>query len=176
MNAIHIREARREESVDIHNLYRMVARKPGGLARLETEIDANYIVTIQQNATLSGLMLVALERSGNEQLLVGEIHATTPPLYCFSHVLSDLTIVVHPDRQGSGIGRALFNEFMARVQSEFPDISRVELISRETNIKARKFYESLGFKQEGILRGRIKNIDGSLESDIPMAWTRSGQA
>ena len=35
------------------------------------------------------------------------------------------------------------------------------------------FYESLGFRQEGEFLSRIRNIDGSLESDIPMAWTRS---
>jgi len=54
-----------------------------------------------------------------------------------------------------------------------PDIQRVELISRESNRKAILFYESLGFRQEGEFVSRIRNVDGSLESDIPMAWTRS---
>ena len=172
MEAIQIREARREDAGDIHDLYRSVARKPGGLARLETEIPHDYIAKLQQNAALSGLMLIATERSGGDTLLVGEIHAITPPLYCFSHVLSELTIAVHPERQGSGIGRALFIEFMQRVQKDYEHITRVELISRESNTKALSFYESLGFEREGAMRNRIKNIDGSLECDIPMAWLR----
>ena len=43
---------------------------------------------------------------------------------------------------------------------------------RGSKRKAIAFYESLGFVQEGKFRGRIRNLDGSLEADIPMAWTR----
>ena len=40
----------------------------------------------------------------------------------------------------------------------------------DTNERALAFYESLGFSREGELRDRVLNPDGSLESDIPMAW------
>ena len=53
-----------------------------------------------------------------------------------------------------------------------PDITRVELIVRQSNDRALRFYESLGFQREGELRLRIRNPDGSLDADIPMAWIR----
>jgi ribosomal protein S18 acetylase RimI-like enzyme len=48
----------------------------------------------------------------------------------------------------------------------------VELIARESNAKAIAFYQSLGFVIEGRFERRIRNPDGSLEADIPMAWLR----
>ena len=53
------------------------------------------------------------------------------------------------------------------------EVLRIELISRESNRKAIQFYESLGFRREGEFGSRIRNVDCSLESDIPMAWIRS---
>ena len=173
MTTIHIREAISTDAGAVHDLYCAVARKPGGIARLESEIDSNYIDRIMQNAASSGLMLLATEDTGGKTQVIGSIHAYSPGLYCFSHVLSELTIAVHPERQGSGVGRRLFDQFMERINSRFPHITRVELISRESNSKAITFYQSIGFVKEGELRARIKNLNGGLESDIPMAWLRS---
>jgi len=53
-----------------------------------------------------------------------------------------------------------------------PEIRRIELIARESNRKALAFYTSLGFELEGKMINRIKNLDGSLDSDIPMAWIK----
>jgi putative acetyltransferase len=52
------------------------------------------------------------------------------------------------------------------------DIERIELISRESNLRAIQLYKSLGFKIEGRLENRIKTSAGELISDIPMAWQR----
>jgi len=172
MTTIHIREAVSTDAGAVLDLYRAVARKPGGIARLESEIDSNYIGRIMQNAAASGLMLLATETTAGNTRVIGSIHAYSPGLFCFSHILSELTIAVHPDRQGSGVGRRLFGQFMENINNGFPHITRVELISRESNSKAIAFYQSLGFVKEGAMRARIKNLDGSLESDIPMAWLR----
>jgi len=61
---------------------------------------------------------------------------------------------------------------MDDVRNKQPDILRVEFIARESNQREIRFYESLGFEQEGVLSSRTMNLDGSLESDIPMAWTQ----
>jgi ribosomal protein S18 acetylase RimI-like enzyme len=58
------------------------------------------------------------------------------------------------------------------VTEEYPHIKRVELIARESNEEAIRFYESLGFSVEGKMKSRIRNVDGTLEADIPMAWIR----
>ena len=153
----------------IRRLYERVAARPGGIARLENEINDDYVEGFHRNADIRGLELVAETRSGE---IVGEMHAYTPGPFCFGHVLSELTIVVDPEYQGQGLGRELFERFLSIVRREFRGIHRVELIARESNGGAIRFYESLGFRQEGALRGRIRNIDGSFECDIPMAWTR----
>jgi putative acetyltransferase len=46
----------------------------------------------------------------------------------------------------------------------------VELIARESNLKAIELYQSLGFLIEGRLEMRIKTTDNHYEADIPMGW------
>ena len=150
-------------------LYQKVARIPGGLARLEREVERPYVESFIFSSLSRGLGFVAISE---EEKLIGEIHAYSPELFCFSHVLSDLTIAVDPDAQGTGVGRQLFGKLMQWIVERMPEISRVELIARESNEKAIDFYESLGFIREGIFKDRIRNADGSLEADIPMGWTR----
>jgi ribosomal protein S18 acetylase RimI-like enzyme len=165
-----IRTATADDAVAIFNLYRHVAAIPGGLARLEGEITLEYVNNFLCRSLANGLVLVAEDADG---YIIGEIHVYSPGIFCFSHVLSELTIAIDPTRQGNGIGRQLFQSLLGRVIDERPDIMRVELIARESNKKALRFYKSLGFVPEGRLAGRIKNVNGSLECDIPMAWHSS---
>jgi ribosomal protein S18 acetylase RimI-like enzyme len=153
----------------IFRLYKGVAENAGGIARLADEVSEEYVESFVSKTIATGVGFVAVD---SESTIVAEIHAYSPGIFCFSHVLSDLTIVVDPQFQGTGAGRVIFETLLYTVADERPDISRVELIGRESNEKALKFYESLGFVREGILRGRIKNLDGTIESDIPMAWSR----
>ncbi|MBN2344627.1 MAG: GNAT family N-acetyltransferase [Deltaproteobacteria bacterium] len=117
-----------------------------------------------------GVALVATAMNG---IVVGEVHASSSGLFCFSHVLTDVTVAVDPDYRRQGIARSLFESFFAEIAKRLPHISRVELISRESNTAAIHFYEQLGFVREGRLEGRIKNMDGSFEADIPMGWNRT---
>lgn len=167
---MQFRTATMDDLSQVLSLYKRVAAIPGGIARLDDEVDESFVRAFLSKANANDLALVASDESGEVR---AEIHAYTPGIYCFSHVLSDLTIVVDPCTQGTGLGRLLFERFLTFVREDHPEISRVELIARESNRKAIRFYESLGFCQEGILLSRIKNIDGSMESDIPMAWVRA---
>lgn len=150
-------------------LYRDVAAIPGGLARLADEITDDYINHFMTCAAERGLQYVAVDATGR---VVGEIHAYSPGQFCFAHVLSDLTVAVHPDHQGQGVGRQLFTRLLDQVSDEWSHILRIELIARQSNAGAICFYRSLGFEVEGELHERIRNLDGTYESDIPMAWTR----
>jgi putative acetyltransferase len=138
------------------------------LARLHAEITQEYIQGFVANSCNAGLIFVV---ESNGQLLA-EIHAYKSRLFCFAHVLSELTIAAAPKAQGRGVGRFLLQQFMEHIRLNMPDVLRVELIARESNRKAIGFYESLGFRQEGCFNHRIRNVDGTLESDIPMAWCR----
>ena len=163
-------EIKIDHCASVLDLYRRVAAHPGGLARMADEIDENYISNFINKTIDQGLGLIAVDR--NRQV-VGEVHAYKPGLYCFSHVFSDLTIAVDPNFQSKGIGRKLLNLFLSKVIDTYPEITRVELIARESNKKAIQLYQSLGFIVEGKLSGRIRNIDNTFESDIPMAWIRA---
>ena len=153
---------------DILALYNKVAEIPGGLARLQSEINDEYIESFIKRSLDRGICLIARNELGE---LVGEIHVYAPNLYCFSHVFLELTIAVHPGGQGKGLGRKLFSRLINEVKEQYPDILRIELVARESNKRAINFYESLGFQVEGKFYARIKNVDGTFESDIPMALT-----
>ena len=166
-NQFDIRLSKSEDFSGVLSLYRAVAETSGGLARLSSEITSGYVEQFFHATTSRGLGLVAVTKS---EEIIAEIHSYCPEVFCFSHVFTDLTIAVHPSVQSSGIGRAIFEQFLSIVASERTYISRVELIARESNWRALAFYETLGFVREGEMRGRVLNADGSIESDIPMAW------
>ena len=165
----HIRSAQLEDAQGIRQLYQAVARIEGGLARVESEISEDYVLHNLSSGLTKGVCLVAVQ----EDQIIAEIHAYPPFPKVFAHVLSDLTIAVHPQFQGGGVGRAIFTQLLTHVREQKPNIQRVELIARESNQKAIRFYQSLGFEIEGAMRGRIRRPDGSFEADIPMAWLRS---
>lgn len=166
---MHIRSAAIEDLSLIKELYRNVARKEGGLARTEQEITEPYIAHFLTRSIDSGLILV-VEHPQDPGALIGEIHAYHPAPAVFKHVLSNLTIAVHPDFQGKKIGRTLFTIFLEEVGINRPDIGRIELFARESNQKAIKFYQSFGFQIDGRFEMRIRNSDGNYEADIPMSW------
>lgn len=161
-----IEKSRIENWPEILDLYRKVALISGNLARSSEEISGEYVKNFLKKSHETGLSLIAFDSMN----IIGEIHAYKLEPRVFSHVLSELTVAIHPDFQGKGLGRALFSAFLAEVETTRPEILRVELISRESNLKAIQFYESLGFQREGRLEKRIGLGDGFFEADIPMGW------
>lgn len=162
--------ARIEDKMELVALYRAVAAIKGGLARAEEEITEEYVEHFLRKSHKTGVILVA-RQNGTGQV-IGEIHSYAIGPSVFAHVLGELTIAVHPNHQGSGIGKALFTELLRRVENDRPDILRVELIARESNRRAIEFYQKLGFQIEGRLANRIRSTVGGYEADIPMAWQR----
>lgn len=166
-----INSANPQDRGEIFTLYRAVAANEGGLARTAEEISEEYIVHFVGKSLESGLCLVARETDGDS--IIGEIHCYALGPRVFAHVLGELTIAVHPDKQGLGVGKRLFTELLRRIEQERPDILRVELIARESNRKAIEFYQKLGFHIEGRFEHRIRSVGGGYEADIPMAWLRA---
>ncbi len=165
---------RRSNLIDIpliEQLYKNVAAVKGGLARTESEISREYVEHFVSKSIVNGIQFVATDSDTNT--IVGEIHCFGTGISTFAHVLGDLTIAVHPEFQGQGIGKLLFEELLNDVRTNRPNILRIELIARESNERALRFYATLGFQQEGRLVKRIKSVDGGFEDDIQMAWHRS---
>lgn len=166
---MHIRNAVEADCSSIKQLYRYVAGHSGGLARTESEITDEYIQHIFNQSSTAGMILV-VEHPDKANELIGEIHAYRPGPKAFDHVLSHLTIAIHPDFQGKKVGRTLMTIFLEEIGLHHPEIGKVELITRESNQKAIRFYQSLGFLIEGRMEMRIKSADGCYEADIPMGW------
>lgn len=68
-----------------------------------------------------------------------------------SHVALLRTLAVDPDAQGRGIGQAMVQDALLHLRAD--GIRRVELYAESDNARALRFYEKLGFVQEGRLRG-----------------------
>lgn len=150
-------------------LYKAVAKAGGSIARQEAEITADYVSHFIARSLETGLIIVG-EHPENPDELIAEVHAYKAGLNVFNHVLSELTLVVHPAHQGKKIGRTIFTIFLEEVGRNRPDIGKVELLTRESNTKAIALYNSLGFKVEGRMEMRIKTPQGLYEADIPMGW------
>jgi ribosomal protein S18 acetylase RimI-like enzyme len=166
---MHIRTADVNDFLKLKSLYLEVARHEGGIARLEDEITDDYINNFIKKSLASGLILVA-ENPDNEHQLIAEIHAYKAGIKVFDHVLSELTLVVHPYFQGKKLGRTMLTIFLEEVGVNKPDIGKVELIVRESNLKAIELYQSMGFSIEGRMEMRIKTTLGLYEADIAMGW------
>jgi ribosomal protein S18 acetylase RimI-like enzyme len=168
---IRIEPAQIGDATEILELYRDVAAVEGRLARAADEVSAEYVRGFVARSMANGIILVA--RIANESRVAGEVHAHPLGPRAFAHVLGELTIAVHPIRQGRGIGRALIKALVDAVTFKCSHVQRVELIARESNAKAISLYENLGFRAEGRLVNRILGRDGQYEADIPMAWVRA---
>ncbi len=164
-----IRSAQRQDHGAIVALYRAVAAIPDGIARTPEEVTDDYVAGFMGRAAANGVELV-FEEDGR---ILGEIHASGVGIASLAHLLTDLTIAVHPLAQGKGVGRALFEGLLGHVTGAMPHISRVELFARDSNVKARALYASLGFVEEGRLRARVNNSRGEPETDTVMGWLRA---
>ena len=163
-----IRKAQANDHGRIVRLYRDVASVPDGIARTPGEVNDAYVSGFMHKAEADGIELVCEENG----LIVGEIHASRVGIASLGHLLTDLTIAVAPQAQGRGVGRRLFQALLDEVTTNMPHITRVELFARESNVKARALYESLGFVEEGRLRARVNNAKGEPETDTIMGWLR----
>jgi ribosomal protein S18 acetylase RimI-like enzyme len=161
-----IQKAELKHKSELLQLYRKVAKISDGIIRNEDEINGDYISDFITNSINSGLILIGTINGK----IVGEIHAYTPNIFAFQHILTDLTIIVDPDNQGKGFGRKMFEDFLKKVTTELTHIKRIELYTREHNERNVKFYQSLGFINEGRQKDKIYISELEFETPLHMAW------
>lgn len=102
--------------------------------------------------------VVALDRRAGGRL-VGALTAEREARQKVQHTAHLVGMMVAPDCQGRGIGRALLSETVARLRTE-PGISLVTLSVTADNLPAVRVYERCGFERYGCLRGAIRLPDG----------------
>jgi len=167
---MHYRTADESDIPRLVKLYKAVAKIPGNLARQEQEMTEEYVSHFVHKSLTKGLIIVG-ENEADPDELIAEVHGYVSDLQAFSHVLGDVTFLVHPDHQGKGIGRTIFTIFLDEIANNRPDVGKVELYTGENNMKAIGLYQSLGFMIEGRLEMRFRNPEtGSYEADIPLGW------
>ncbi len=157
---------------DLHKLvilYKAVARQEGGIARLEHEVTEDYVEHFLTESLASGLIIVG-ENPDDADQLVAEMHGYKSGLKVFEHVLSDVTVLVHPLFQGRKIGKTLMMIFLDEIVRNRTDIGKVQLFAREGNPRAIALYQSVGFRIEGRFEMAIRTPDKNYEADIPMGW------
>jgi ribosomal protein S18 acetylase RimI-like enzyme len=164
-----IRHANATDYNKIYTFYKKVAEAPIGIARSPEEITQAYIKNFMADAAETGIELVVDNPNNNEEI-IAEIHCHKLGPKIFNHVLSELTIAVHPDFQGQGLGKKIFTYLLEFITSNRPDILRVELFVQESNERAIELYKKIGFIPEGRFQKRIPGKENILEADIPMAW------
>jgi len=148
------------------DLYRAVAAAGGGLARAVDEIDAPYVRAFLDRAQPDGVSRAIWLPDGT---LAAELHAHRMVPRQFAHVLTDLTVAVHPDWQGKGLGAMLFQAAIDAARTMAPPVTRLELMVREGNAGAIALYKRLGFVIEGRFAGRVRLPDGTIEDDLAIA-------
>jgi ribosomal protein S18 acetylase RimI-like enzyme len=166
---MEFRTAKIEDWPKIKELHLAVSKQKTGIARWEDEINDAYVKRFMAKALEEGLMIIAEDPDGSGKI-IGEIHASKSKVRVFCHLMTDLTILVHPEFQGIKIGRTLFTIFLEEIVTNRPDIGKVELFTRESNQRAISLYQSLGFVIEGRLEMRIKTPEGTYEADLAMGW------
>jgi putative acetyltransferase len=164
MSGVTIRSTTPADAPAILDLHIAAASRGGGLAREPDEMNLAAIEGALARPFRNGVALTAWI----DGVLAGEIHASRLGPRQFDHNLTDLTVAVHPDGQGRGIGAALFEAMFAEAAKLTPAIERIELFCREGNEPAVRLYQRLGFVIEGRFPRRVRLSDGTVEDDLAM--------
>lgn len=164
MSGVTIRATTLADAPAILALHLAAASRGGGLAREPDEMSLPPIEAALAKALATGVALSAW----NGEAIAGEIHASRLGPRQFDNSLTELTVAVHPDFQGRGIGGLLFEALFAEARKQ-PGLTRVELFCREGNAHAVRLYQRLGFVIEGRLVRRVVLADGTVEDDLAMA-------
>ena len=163
-DGIEIRPTTPADAPAILMVHLAAASRGGGLAREPDEMDLAGIEASLARPFQNGVALIAWI----DGRPAGEIHASRLGPRQFAHNLTDLTVAVHPDFQGRGVGAALFEALFVEAGKLTPAIERVELLCREGNAGALRLYQCLGFVIEGRFPRRVRLSDGTIEDDLAM--------
>ena len=161
---MQIRAATIQDAPSLWQAEVTVAAIPGRLVSRPKELLLPAFVAKIGALSERGSYVVAVEG----ERIVG--HAVLEPmsLAAIAHVLR-LTVVVHPGHSGRGVGTALVSH-LQRIAQAAPDVHKLELLVRQTNARAIRLYERLGFVEEGRFKQRVRRPDGSFIDDVAMAW------
>lgn len=166
-HTVNIRSITRQDAVVRHKFFCDISRAQIGMIHSADEIDEDPQESLEQIDDFfymrRGLWLIAENEKGD---IVGEIDITVKPWRRIRHV-GALTMGVAPSVQGQGLGNLLLEEALkwAKVQG----LTRIELYTFSSNIKAQNLYIKHGFIKEGTRKNYIRLDNGGYEDDYLFA-------
>ena len=158
-----------EEANITLKLYQKVATRGGGIARVFTDAAQDNYTQGFIDSKKPGKQLVIVARNMDGKI-TAELYCFSPSSKSFSHVLSDLTIVVASFNNDQGLEEKIFAHLLEYLENSRPDILRVELLVREENLSLLALYKTLGFELEGRFANQIYNSQKQFEAGIQMVW------
>ena len=116
-----IRKATINDIWQIYNLYKTVAIvNLGSLTQQEDEITLEYVSDTVRKGMTRGLILV-IENDGQ---IVGYFKAFTSEFRTLAHVLTNATMMIHPEWQGRDYGSKLINAYLQEISANMSHILR----------------------------------------------------
>ena len=159
-----LRDARLTDAPMLCAGERATVATPGFLVSQPDEFrEEDFSARIALLADGRGKYLVA-ERDG---VVIGHVCLWPMPLANLAHVVR-LDICVYPGFTDHGVGRHLLDALIDWAKGR-DEVRKIELLVRAGNARAIHLYRSFGFIEEGRLRGRIRQPDGSYMDDLTMA-------
>lgn len=161
-----LRSIKLEDYILRHQFFCELSKDQVGMIHSPHEIDPDPAESYEEIQGFlnkkRGLWLVAIL---NDEI-IGEIDIQVKAWQKCRHVGS-LSMGVSPRFQGIGLGRLLL--FEAIKWSKVQGLSRIELFTFASNLKAQNLYKSFSFVVEGMRKNYLKHPDGSFENDLLMA-------
>ena len=162
-----IRKATLSDIGQIYHLYKIVAIvNQGNLTQESDEITLEYVNNTVRKGLQRGLILV-IEKDKN---IIGYLKAFTSEFRTLAHVLTNTTMIIHPEWQGREYGSNLINAYLEKIKANMPHILRFELLPHQSNQRAIRFYQRHGFVQESLAEQKIRNVKGNFEPEVTLVW------
>lgn len=166
LSVVKIRKATVGDREDIAEIYRAISRSVEGISRRPHEITDTYVYSLLNKKEADIVFLVAVDE---DERVLGAVHGIKNGLEAYSHILSDLTVLVRPGFQSQGIGHKLAFAFLDHIFHQRSDVLRVEMEVIDA-LNRIQIYESVGFIKEGAPKNRIRRPDGTFSDSVLMAW------
>lgn len=162
-----IRKANINDIPQIYNLYKTVAAvNVGNLTQETDEISLEYIEDMVHKGIERGLIII-IENNGQ---IVGYFKAFTSAFRALAHVLTNATMMIHPEYQSQNYGSKLINAYLEEIKTNMPHILRFELLPHQGNQRAIKFYKRHGFMQESLAAEKIRTPKDNFEPEVTLVW------
>src|SRR5882724_6307101 len=136
---MNIRAANPSDAQALFEAEVKTAEVPGQLVSRPEELSLAGMETRLRETRSNGCFAVA----ENDERLLGHPILEPMGLIAVQHVYR-LTIVVHPGETGRGVGTTLL-QYLQSWASSHPELHKIELLVRTTNVAAIRLYTRVGF-------------------------------